>query len=268
MKNMLLSFLLFSLAGFSWAHETVSVSWPKLSEINETLGLAELAALQDRDPEPFLSQSFNLLGELLKEAPPKDAKTPLEVRSQLKQLLLVNQRDHTGSPAEKVQKMRPKVWQAMQKAGVTLYDEGPHHGWMIKLYSPEGVHSGWAEVKLHDDKGDIEVRYQEVEDPAKPLLLPPETVNVLLFPELKLQADLFVRNLDENEDEDGVPTLMNGETHYFIFPTREDQDPKPFLGKKFASPARLLLGDPSEPQLMSPGFLLLPHVHGAEGHHH
>jgi len=269
MKKKLLPFLLFFHLTLSFGHEiSPAVNWPKLSELDETLGLAEVAAIQDRDLKPFLEKSFGILDAIMKEAPPKDAKAPLEVRAQLRKLRIVNKGLRSEPSAEKIAQMRSGVWKAMQNAGVALYEEGPHHGWMIKLYSSDGIHTAWAEVKLHDDKGDLEVWYTQVREGRGPLSLELDTPSVVTFPLLDLKTDLFVRNLKQNEDEDGKPTTRNGKTNYFIFPTLEDQDPKPFLGESFASPAILTVGDSINPHLQSTSFLLVPHVHSDYGDQH
>jgi len=268
MKKIYLFLLLFSQLSVSFSHDISTVdSWPKLSELDEKLGLAELASLQNRDPEPFLKQSLNLIAALMIKAPPQDAKAPLEVRAQLKKLLITTKGLASEPSAEKMAQIRSGLWKAMQKAGVALYEQGPHHGWMIKLYSPDGTHNAWAEVKLHDDKGDLEVWYTQLENLGEPLSLELDTLNACTFPVRELKTDFFVRNRKKNEDEDGNPTILNGKTNYFIFPTRADQDPKPFLGESFASPATLTVGDPQAPRLQSPSFLLVPHVHSDDGHH-
>ena len=107
-----------------------------------------------------------------------------------------------------------------------------------KLPEPEPRHfCGFAELKLHDDKGDIECF---LTDMGEPLDVPSFTVINLSFPNrtdaIPKIVELEPRNEDANEDEDGNPTMNPGPcfgkdgpaygmTSYFVFPgEREDED--------------------------------------------
>lgn len=133
----------------------------------------------------------------------------------------------------------------------------PHHGELAHV-KVDGK-TRHVEVKLHDDKGDIELWLYRgsMEDPWD---VSPDTGVVLRFPDLEREAALHVRNRDRNEGEDGSPHMRDGKTNYFIFPGNTDADASWLVGKSFSAKAvlELRIGDKV---ITSDAFTLKPHVH-------
>jgi len=101
--------------------------------------------------------------------------------------------------------------------------------------------AGFLELKLHGDAGDLELflysNYsQQTEWTRKkpvPFDVPKETVMRLAFPSHPDKTvEMRVRNMDQNEDEDGNPNMRGGGTNYFIFPGETGADPEWLKGEK------------------------------------
>ncbi|KAK7240440.1 hypothetical protein SO694_00112098 [Aureococcus anophagefferens] len=89
-------------------------------------------------------------------------------------------------------------------------------GILAPLYVAGGDHAGFLELKLHDDLGDLELWLTDLK--GGPLDVPHSAFVALKCASLGRAVKLGIRNLDSNEDEDGVPNMRDGETNYFIFP--------------------------------------------------
>ena len=138
----------------------------------------------------------------------------------------------------------------------------PHDGVVAKF---EG-RSAHLELKLHDDKGDLELWLAE--DPAmtRPLDLPVDAeIEVEFLDRGGQKVRLRVRDRETNSDEAGHPQIRDGRTNYFIFPTEPDEDASWLRGAEFRSrvTVRFSVGDEF---FRSESFLLLPHTHGGLGH--
>ncbi|MDC0087955.1 hypothetical protein OAI07_00270 [Akkermansiaceae bacterium] len=139
------------------------------------------------------------------------------------------------------------------------HDHTPHLGTLAPFHSTNGQ-SGFVELKLHDDKGDLELWLTEDKAGKKPFNLPLDTVISVTFLESDKTVQLLVRNREKNEDESGNPTISDGKTNYFIFPGDTGADPSFLLGKHFSSNTVLSFSSPDS-QHATPPFVLRPHTH-------
>lgn len=121
---------------------------------------------------------------------------------------------------------------------------------------------GLLELKLHGDAGDLELfLYTSAaggKNP-KPFDVPKTTVVRLTFlSHAGKTVELNVRNMDQNEDEDGKPMMRGDGTNYFIFPGETGADPAWLVGEKnryvvsvaFEAEGKSYAADP---------FVLVPH---------
>lgn len=143
---------------------------------------------------------------------------------------------------------------------------GPHDGVLAVLRAGQKI-AGLVEVKLHDDKGDLEMWLTD--SAGKPLDLALDTVVRLTFIDREQQTvELRVRNQEKNEGEDGLANVRAGKTNYFIFPGATGADAAWLTGADFEGNALLVikLGDKV---LLTLPFTLVPHTHaGGHGHDH
>lgn len=134
---------------------------------------------------------------------------------------------------------------------------GPHDGVVSRF--TDG--SGYVELKLHDDKGDLELWLAADKAISTPLALPLDAHVKVSFPELEgREVSLAVRNTEHNEDEQGTPNIVDGKTHYFIFPGETGADASWLKGKGFASQAVVTIVREGRDVVSEP-FTLLPHHH-------
>jgi hypothetical protein len=120
--------------------------------------------------------------------------------------------------------------------GKHAHHKTAHHGVSAPFRSDKAL-AGFVELKLHDDKGDLELWLTKDEEGTRPYDLPIGTVVKVTFPQLGKTVELKVRNMEKNEDEDGNPNIRKGKTNYFIFPGDTGADASFLLGKKFKSDA-------------------------------
>lgn len=139
---------------------------------------------------------------------------------------------------------------------------GPHGGRLAALLDASGQPAAWAEVKLHDDKGDIELWLASDPRMTQPHDLPLETSPTLAFPQPNKTITLQVRDTTTNPDEEAHPNIRNGRTNYFIFPGKSGQDPAWLKGATFSQDAQLAVG-----LLKSATFKLTPHSHASDHPH-
>lgn len=142
---------------------------------------------------------------------------------------------------------------------------GAHDG-LLAFLREQGKHVGVVEIKVHDDKGDVELWLIGAD--GKPLDLPLETTVNLIFPYESRDFELAVRNQEKNEDEDGQANVRDGKTNYFIFPGESGADPTWLKGAEFQAAANVVIQDGGR-TLMSDVVWLVPHTHGGgHGHEH
>ena len=139
------------------------------------------------------------------------------------------------------------------------HDHTPHMG-ILAPFEMDGKQQGTAELKLHDDKGDLELWLTNVAGTA-PFDLPLDTVITVSFPKLVQKAvELRVRNTVNNEDEDGVGTIRSGKTNYFIFPSNNKTDASFLIGRDFSSDVVISFSTADKRYITKP-FILRPHTH-------
>ena len=110
-----------------------------------------------------------------------------------------------------------------------------HDGIVVPLFSAQQP-VGFAELKLHDDKGDLELWLAKDNAGGNPFDLPLNSEITVSFIKLDTKtATLQVRNIEKNEDEDGKGNIRGSKTNYFIFPGDTGADATFLTGKEFAS---------------------------------
>ncbi len=146
-------------------------------------------------------------------------------------------------------------------------NHGPHDGTLAAFTSPDGVVTGYVELKLHDDKGDLELWIATDETIVlKPFDLSLDAKIALVFHDKDDRpVTLQVRNRDRNEDEDDFENNRNGKTNYFIFPGDTGVDAAWLKGAEFSSEVSLSF-ERNGTKYTTAKFLLVPHTHAAGGH--
>ena len=145
-------------------------------------------------------------------------------------------------------------------------DIGPHEGMLAAFSGPHGKEAGVIELKLHDDKGDLELWIARDSAIAKPFDIDATEKIVVSFKNtMHEKASLAVRNNSKNEDEDGKPNMREGKTNYFIFPGNSGASADWLKGSKFKSEVTVTFHDGEIAYHTNP-FLLIPH--GYHGHSH
>lgn len=136
---------------------------------------------------------------------------------------------------------------------------GPHSGVPAK-FQAAGM-SGHLELKLHDDKGDLELWLGKDQKMTEPFDLPLDAAIEVEFIDVKgRKVVLRARNKTKNEDEDGKPNIRDGKTNYFIFPGESGEDAAWLRGKEFQSIV-VVRGKVGETAFVSEELVLKPHVH-------
>ena len=149
---------------------------------------------------------------------------------------------------------------------------GPNDGFVFRLVDSSDTSVGAAEIKLHDDKGDLEIWLNkgglaEIMQGGKPWDLPMEAQLTVEFPELEKSVTLAVRDAETNANEEGASMIRDGKTNYFIFPGDTGADASWLQGHHFEEKAVLTFeadGAPTTTKVIS----LKPHGHHDHGHDH
>jgi hypothetical protein len=137
----------------------------------------------------------------------------------------------------------------------------PHDGVLAQFNGPGGELAGHLELKLHDDKGDLELWLATDPRLEHPFDLPMQASIQVNFIDLEgRNTQLRVRNQTLNEDEDGNPNLRDGRTNYFIFPTSPAQESDWLRGEDFQSIVQVSF-EVEGLRYVSEEFVLTPHVH-------
>jgi len=137
--------------------------------------------------------------------------------------------------------------------------EGAHHG--VPATFKGGEVTGHLELKLHDDKGDLELWLTEDAAGARPFDLPLDASVEIEFVDVSgRKVMLRPRNTTKNEDEDGNASVRDGKTNYFIFPSRQGDDANWLMGKTFQSIVVVRFVRDGK-AFASEEFVLKPHVH-------
>jgi len=137
--------------------------------------------------------------------------------------------------------------------------EGPHHGVPAKFTT--GRNTGHLELKLHDDKGDLELWLYQDAEYSKPLDLPlAASVEIEFIDADGRKVSLRPRNAEKNEDEAGEPNVRDDRTNYFIYPSQAGEDASWLKGKTFQSIVIVRFSLDGK-ESVSDEFILKPHVH-------
>ena len=140
-------------------------------------------------------------------------------------------------------------------------------GVVARFTGPDGKDAGFVRLKLHDDKGDLEIWIARDAKFAEPFDLPLDSkVTVTFVDKGGKSVELRVRNRDQNEDEEGKATVRGGRTNYFIFPGDSGQDASWLKGVAFLATVKVGFEADGKSQV-TPAFVLRPHSHG-DGHDH
>ena len=126
---------------------------------------------------------------------------------------------------------------------------------------------GYLRLKLHDDKGDLEMWLARDAEFSQPFDLPLDSTITVTFTDKESRAvTLAVRNRDKNEGEDGKANVRAGKTNYFIFPGATGTDASWLKGAEFLSTVKVTFSADAKDYTTSQ-FVLRPHTHGADHPH-
>ena len=121
--------------------------------------------------------------------------------------------------------------------------------------------SGYFELKLHDDEGDLEIWLSQDEEMTIPFDLPIDATVEVEFADMGgRKVTLRSRNETQNEDESGKPNIRDGKTNYFIYPSQAGEDASWLKGEEFESVVSVRFAlDGGE--FVSQKMVLKPHLH-------
>lgn len=140
--------------------------------------------------------------------------------------------------------------------------EGPHDGMVSAFPGPSGSPAAHLELKLHDDKGDLELWLGRDARFETPLDLPLDAVvHVRFIDHDDREVELRARDGERNEDEDGKANVRNGGTNYFIFPGDTGADASWLKGAAFSSIVVVRYKGADGKDHASEEFVLKPHAH-------
>ena len=80
------------------------------------------------------------------------------------------------------------------------HEHTPNLGVMAEFKEKDGAAKGFVELKLHDDKGDVELWLTTDKDGRKVFDLGLDAVVKVSLPKLNKEIELKVRNKDKNEN--------------------------------------------------------------------
>ena len=175
----------------------------------------------------------------------------------------VTPRDSGSAPVRVVLRLRADGID--ERAGLPLdghgheHKEGPHGGNPATFAG--GGTSGNLELKLHDDKGDLELWLFQDDVFSKPFDLPLAAGIEIEFIDVNgRKVSVGARNQKKNEDEEGNPNVRDGKTNYFIYPTTDGEDASWLKGKEFQSIVVVRFTRDGT-AFVSEEFVVKPHVH-------
>lgn len=149
---------------------------------------------------------------------------------------------------------------AEAKPGHT-HEKTAHDGVMTRLRTAAGADAGWIEVKLHDDKGDLELWMTTDKSGKVALDLPADATITTTFVDHARRVVKFApRDTDQNPGEDGKPNMRDGKTNYFIFPGKTGADSAWLIGKSFQSIAFVEV-EAGGQKMRSEELVIRPHSH-------
>ena len=241
------------------------VSWPEIVRFDELAYRAEgFARVGDLDSiRESRAELLEAGGALTRATVPSNAADPLQVETILGDLTslissLSSEDLNDESLKSLVIGLHPVIAKLIDAAGMPHIhaNEGPNGGFLHPVFDGEVKQVGTAEIKLHDDAGDLEVWLTRGGHGGESWRLPLDTTLSLTFSDLGKKATLVVRDRERNEDESGESTIHDGATAYFVFPGASGADASWLMGEDFAARAELRFGDST-----TGSFILRPHVH-------
>ncbi len=241
-----------------------TVYWPELVRFDEVAVRADgFARAGDHDSVRSMRPELLDAGRAVTPATaPSNVADPQQVATNLADLtnLLdgISAEGDDESTASLVLGLHPVIGSLMEAAGMPHVHahEGPNHGFLHPLFGSGGAQVGTAEIKLHDDAGDLEVWLTRGGHGGEPWRLALDTTLSLSLPDLGQEVTLAVRDSERNEDEYGAATIQDGATAYFVFPGETGADASWLIGADFAAKAELSFDD-----VTTGSFVLRPHVH-------
>lgn len=246
-----------------------SVSWPELTRLDDVAYRAEgFARAGDLGTVRESLSDLLYAGKAVTPATiPANAADPQQVRTNLTDLtslidgLSPNELDDE-TLTQLVLGLHPVIEKLIEAVGMPHVhaNEGPNDGFLHPIFDGEGKQVGTAEIKLHDDAGDLEVWLMRGGHGGEPWRLPLDTTLAIGFPDLGRTVTLAIRDRERNEDESGASTIQDGATAYFVFPGETGADAAWLMGEDFAAKAELSFADTT-----TGSFILRPHIH-KEGH--
>ena len=241
-----------------------AVSWPELVAFDEIAYVADGYA-RTGDLSAVVSARTELLetGRLVTTATiPSNAADRSQVEATLGDLRslvegLAGDQDEEAL-SSLVLGMHPVIEELMKAAGMPHVhaNEGPKGGFRFPVFGADGQQVGTAEIKLHDDAGDLEVWLTRGGHGGDPWRLPVGQTLALSFSDLERDVTLAVRDAERNEDESGAATVVDGTTDDFVFPGSTDADASWLMGADFAAKVELRVEEAT-----TGSFVLRPHVH-------
>ena len=145
---------------------------------------------------------------------------------------------------------------------------GPQEGMLAELKDGSSQAVGFIELKLHDDKGDLELWIAKDRGITKPLdINANEKITIEFASAEQKSATLAVRNMEKNEDEDGHPNMRDANTNYFIFPGDTGVSADWLKGTKFKSNVTISFSG-NGTDYKTDSFMLIPHGHHGHEHEH
>jgi len=150
----------------------------------------------------------------------------------------------------------------------TPHEHTPHFGVVEPLYKgKEKV--AFAELKLPDDKGNLELWFTKDKEGMEPFDLPLNSKIKVTFPSLNNKTvTLEIKNNKKNEDKDGKGNIRKDKTNYFVFPGTTGEYSL-FLNVKGFSSDAIISFSTKEDEYKTNSFELVGHKHkGVDGHLH
>mmetsp|Transcript_5006 Transcript_5006/g.18731 ORF Transcript_5006/g.18731 Transcript_5006/m.18731 type:complete len:255 (-) Transcript_5006:216-980(-) len=131
----------------------------------------------------------------------------------------------------------------------------PRNGGIVTPVRP----SGFLELKLHDDLGDLELWLYNSEQ--QPMDIAADTkISATFASHQGASIEFKPRNAELNEDEDGTPNMRNGKTNYFIFPGDTGADAEWLKGETWRGLVKFEF-EVDQAAYDCDTFVLVPHSH-------
>jgi len=255
------------------------VDWPEMSAAEEQISLSR-ALMESENPGAFLDriptvrEALNALGNSM---PPNTVKDPFSIKLIQKDIL--KQSAALGTKEEisherGLDELHKLMEELTETVGDLITPHGPNDGIVAALESPDGKIVCYAEVVLHDDKGDLECRLFADPRGEEPFDIPISSSLTARFihPDQRT-ADLQVRDTTMNEDENGTANIRGELTNYFIYPGNSGEDQKWLAGSDFTGWTSVSFSNRGTAH-SSDIFRLIPHTrighdpHSCRFHHH